>query len=330
MRLEADPRGARGAAAAEARTTTRRPRMRAQDRAAVPPHARPGRRRSRCSRSCTAENPSDAAVMAELAQVDLDERQPEEAMRKIDVWISEQPDNAALYEMRAKVRLGSSDQKPDSFAKAEADLKTRDPEGTPKRVESFMTLGKLYRELWRREGGDKAPERRDRHLRPGAPDPARQRRRSRSSSRSSASRRAARTQAREYYETRAPARPGISPRPEQPGLAARQHRQPVAGRPRPRAASSRRTRRTPCPTTRAWPTRWAGSCTRRAFPPRRSALQGGDRPLPRGPPAAGHRALPPGEGVRAQRRARPRRLRAEARLDETRAVRGARPRPSSS
>ena len=92
--------------------------------------------------------------MAEMAQVDLDERQPEEAMRKIDVWISEQPDNPALYEMRAKVRLGSPDQKPDSFAKAEADLKIA-TQKDPKRVESFMTLGKLYRELWRREGGDK-------------------------------------------------------------------------------------------------------------------------------------------------------------------------------
>ena len=101
-----------------------------------------------------AENPTDAAVMAEMAQVDLDERQPEEAMRKIDVWISEQPDNAALYEMRAKVRLGSPDQKPDAFAKAEADLKIA-TQKDPKRVESFMTLGKLYRELWRREGGDK-------------------------------------------------------------------------------------------------------------------------------------------------------------------------------
>ena len=101
-----------------------------------------------------ADDPKDAAVMAEIAQVDLDERQPEEAMRKIDTWISEQPDNAALYEMRAKVRLGSPDQKPDAFAKAEADLKTATTKD-PKRVESFMTLGKLYRELWRREGGDK-------------------------------------------------------------------------------------------------------------------------------------------------------------------------------
>ena len=46
--------------------------------------------------------------MAELAQVDLDERQPEEAMRKIDVWIiRSSPTTPALYEMRAKVRLGS-------------------------------------------------------------------------------------------------------------------------------------------------------------------------------------------------------------------------------
>jgi len=101
-----------------------------------------------------AENPTDAAVMAEIAQVDLDDRQPEEAMRKIDTWISEQPDNPALYEMRAKVRLGSPDQKPDTFSKAEADLQTA-TQKDPKRVESFMTLGKLYRELWRREGGEK-------------------------------------------------------------------------------------------------------------------------------------------------------------------------------
>jgi tetratricopeptide (TPR) repeat protein len=101
-----------------------------------------------------AEDPKSAPVMAELAQADLDERQPEQAMKKIDGWLAAQPDNAALYEMRAKVRLGSPDQKPDAWEKAEADLLTA-IEKDPKRVESYMTLGKLYRELWRKEGGEK-------------------------------------------------------------------------------------------------------------------------------------------------------------------------------
>ncbi len=99
------------------------------------------------------EDPKNAAVMAELAQADLDERQPEEAMKKVDGWIAQQPDNAALYEMRAKIRLGMPDQKPDAVQKSEADLKTA-IEKDPKRVESVMSLGKLYRELWRKEGGE--------------------------------------------------------------------------------------------------------------------------------------------------------------------------------
>ncbi len=101
-----------------------------------------------------AEDPKNLAVMAELAQVDLDERQPELAMKKIDGWIAQQPDNPALYEMRAKVRLGTPDAKPDAFEKSEADLKTA-VEKDPKRVESLMTLGKLYREMWRKDGSEK-------------------------------------------------------------------------------------------------------------------------------------------------------------------------------
>jgi len=100
------------------------------------------------------QDPTNAAVMAEIAQADLDERQPEQAMKKIDGWIAEQPDNPALYEMRAKIRLGSPDQKPDTFEKAEADLLIA-TQKDPKRVESLMTLGKLYRELWRKDGGEK-------------------------------------------------------------------------------------------------------------------------------------------------------------------------------
>jgi len=100
------------------------------------------------------EDPTNAPAMAELAQADIDDRKPEEAMKKVDGWIAKQPDNAALYEMRAKIRLGSPDQKPDTFDKAEADLKMA-IEKDPKRVETRMTLGKLYREAWRKEGGEK-------------------------------------------------------------------------------------------------------------------------------------------------------------------------------
>jgi tetratricopeptide (TPR) repeat protein len=103
------------------------------------------------------KNPTDAAVMAEIAQADLDERQPEEALKKVDGWIGEQPNNAALYEMRAKIRLGSPDQHADAAEKAEADLKTA-IEKDPKRVESYITLGKLYREMWRKNNNEKTLE----------------------------------------------------------------------------------------------------------------------------------------------------------------------------
>src|SRR5262249_47448418 len=85
---------------------------------------------------------------------DIDDRQPEEAMKKVDGWIAQQPDNPALYEMRAKIRLGSPDQKPDTFDKAEADLKLA-IQKDPNRVDTLMTLGKLYREAWRKDGGEK-------------------------------------------------------------------------------------------------------------------------------------------------------------------------------
>ncbi|HTO06353.1 MAG TPA: tetratricopeptide repeat protein [Myxococcota bacterium] len=100
------------------------------------------------------QDPNNSAAMAELAQADIDDRQPEEAMKKVDGWIEKQPDNPALYEMRAKIRLGSSEQKPDTFELAEADLK-KAIEKDPKRVETMMTLGKLYREAWKKEGGEK-------------------------------------------------------------------------------------------------------------------------------------------------------------------------------
>lgn len=99
-----------------------------------------------------AENPTDPAVMAEIVQNDLDDRQPAAGLKKIDAWIAAQPDNAALYEMRAKVRLSSpGGDSPESIAAARSDLETaiaKDPE----RVEPVMTLGKLYRTLWQRDG----------------------------------------------------------------------------------------------------------------------------------------------------------------------------------
>jgi tetratricopeptide (TPR) repeat protein len=96
------------------------------------------------------QNPSDIAVMAEILQTDLDQRQPETGLVRIDKWIAEQPDNGALYEMRAKVRLsGPGGDAPESVALSEADLK-RAIEKDPKRVEPLMTLAKLYRTLWQR------------------------------------------------------------------------------------------------------------------------------------------------------------------------------------
>jgi len=100
-----------------------------------------------------AENPADSAVMAEIIQADIDERQPEAALAKIDAYIKEQPENAALYEMRAKVRLSSpGGEKPEAIALAEADLELA-IQKDPKRVESVVTLAKLYRTIWQREGG---------------------------------------------------------------------------------------------------------------------------------------------------------------------------------
>ena len=100
------------------------------------------------------DDPNNVAAMAELAQADIDERQPEAAMKKVDGWIAQRPDDPALYEMRAKIRLGSPDQRPDTFDKAEADLKTA-IEKDPNRAETIMTLGKLYREAWRKDGSEK-------------------------------------------------------------------------------------------------------------------------------------------------------------------------------
>ncbi len=99
-----------------------------------------------------AENPNDPAAMAELIQSDLDERNYEAAMKKIDGFIKAQPDNVPLYEMRAKIRLSSpGGDKPEGIALALADLKLA-IEKDPKRVDSVVTLAKLYRTLWQRDG----------------------------------------------------------------------------------------------------------------------------------------------------------------------------------
>ena len=99
-----------------------------------------------------AENPTDPAAMAELIQADLDEREHGAAMKKIDAYIKDQPDNVALYEMRAKIRLSSpGGDKPESIALALADLKLA-IEKDPKRVETVTTLAKLYRTIWQRDG----------------------------------------------------------------------------------------------------------------------------------------------------------------------------------
>ncbi len=99
-----------------------------------------------------AENPNDPAAMGELIQADLDERDYDAALTKIDAFIKAQPDNVPLYEMRAKVRLSSpGGDKPEGIELALADLRLA-IEKDPKRVESVVTLGKLYRTIWQREG----------------------------------------------------------------------------------------------------------------------------------------------------------------------------------
>lgn len=98
------------------------------------------------------QDPADIAVMAEILQTDLDQRQPETGLVRIDKWIAEQPDNGALYEMRAKVRLSGPDgDTTEAIALSEADLK-RAIQEDPTRVEPLMTLAKLYRTLWQRDG----------------------------------------------------------------------------------------------------------------------------------------------------------------------------------
>jgi tetratricopeptide (TPR) repeat protein len=98
------------------------------------------------------ENPNDPAAMGELIQADLDERNHDAALAKIDAFIVQQPDNVPLYEMRAKVRLASpGGEKKESIDLALADLNTA-LEKDPKRVETVITLGKVYRTLWQRDG----------------------------------------------------------------------------------------------------------------------------------------------------------------------------------
>ncbi len=99
-----------------------------------------------------AEFPTDPAAMAELIQADLDERDHAAALKKIDGFIKDQPDNVALYEMRAKIRLSSpGGDKPENIELALADLKLA-IDKDPKRVETQLTLAKLYRTLWQRDG----------------------------------------------------------------------------------------------------------------------------------------------------------------------------------
>ena len=99
-----------------------------------------------------AADPTDPAAIGELIQADLDERNYDEAMKKIDLYIKQQPDNVALYEMRAKVRLSAPGaDKPETIELALADLKLA-IEKDPKRIESVITLAKLYRTIWQRNG----------------------------------------------------------------------------------------------------------------------------------------------------------------------------------
>ena len=99
-----------------------------------------------------AENPNDPAAMAELIQADMDERNYDAAMTKINKFIAAQPDNVPLYEMRAKIRLSSpGGDKPEGIELALSDLKLAIEKG-PNRVEPVVTLAKLYRTLWQRDG----------------------------------------------------------------------------------------------------------------------------------------------------------------------------------
>ena len=241
------------------------------------------------------QDPKNAAVMAEIAQADLDERQPEAAMKKIDGWIAEQPDNAALYEMRAKIRLGSPDQKPDTFEKAEADLKTA-LQKEPNRVETLMTLGKVYRELWRKDGGEKYLDEAIATFDKAhtlQPDNA-----AISLELAQLCESAGRTaQAKEYYESVL--------RIDQDQAAAKNNLAwLLANGENPSPADLDRALQLAQDAKNALPER----AERRRHArldhvqeghSRRGdrALQGGDRGLPRGPPAARHRPLPPRQGL---------------------------------
>jgi tetratricopeptide (TPR) repeat protein len=102
--------------------------------------------------------PNDVTIPAQLALLDLADRDPLGALKRLDEGIERFPENALLWELRARVRLGFMRQGqlvyPDE---AEADLKKSIELGT-QRIEAYMLLASLYRRSNRLEDAIKTYE----------------------------------------------------------------------------------------------------------------------------------------------------------------------------
>lgn len=89
--------------------------------------------------------PDDARVPAEQALLELAERNPFGSIEILDEAIEKYPEGAALYELRARVRLGfARDGKPIFGDEAEADLHKAIEFGKGRSTEPYMLLASLY------------------------------------------------------------------------------------------------------------------------------------------------------------------------------------------
>ena len=83
-------------------------------------------------------------AQAELINTDLGDSQGEEAVARLDGWIAESPEQADLYLMRGRVRLGLlSDDETSGSSQAEADLRAAIDKGLPG-IRAHLLLAGVY------------------------------------------------------------------------------------------------------------------------------------------------------------------------------------------
>jgi tetratricopeptide (TPR) repeat protein len=93
-----------------------------------------------------ADNPKSYAAMSELALADVQSREPDRAIEKLDRWIEESPDIWGLYELRGRILLGFQKEGKLLYGEqAEADLR-KAAELAPQQVQPHMLLAAFYRE----------------------------------------------------------------------------------------------------------------------------------------------------------------------------------------